>query len=165
MWYCCSSHINLPLYLKSRPREVQWIRHLKTNKCITWYKVVNILVIDGGWFGTLLCVVLALPTTGQSAKWCVVELCVANDARQIEELAYKPSDKATTRRLACFARDRMTRGQRDNAPFSTLSCCRYRQDEKANDIDALSLSTTQRAMYQISHHSYLMQNQHDVIQS
>jgi hypothetical protein len=48
---------------------------------------------------------------------------------QIEGLAYKPSDIATTRRtttrpLACFARDRTTRRERDNGPFGALSCSR-----------------------------------------
>jgi hypothetical protein len=40
---------------------------------------------------------------------------------QIEGSAFKPSDRATLR-------------QHDNAPFDALSCCRYRQDEKAITI-------------------------------
>jgi hypothetical protein len=110
-------------------------------------------------FGTLLCVLLALATTGQSAKHAfsdfhlvvlsltmyakrrvVVRRVVAMShcrSVQIEGLAYQPNDRATlrrmtTRRLACFARDRTTRRQRAVWRFVMLSLATRRKDD--NDI-------------------------------
>jgi hypothetical protein len=85
----------------------------------------------GGWFETLLCVVLSLATARQSAKRRVLRLSscrpVTNDTRQkvrcrgrvvamspcrsaqIEGLAFR---RTITRRLACFASNRTTVRQR-----------------------------------------------------
>jgi hypothetical protein len=107
----------------------------------------------GGWFGALLCVSLALATTGQRDKRRVVALSscrpVSSAARnvamshchsvQIEGLAYKPKDRAISKQ--CAARQRAvwhaaieTGRQCDNAPFGALKCCRWRQNDKTRRL-------------------------------
>jgi hypothetical protein len=88
---------------------------------------------------------------------------------QIEGLAYKPSDiattrRTTTRRLACFARDRTTVRQRAVWRFCVLSLATGRQDEVRQcavwRFVVLSLVPTRcKKAYQISHHKNGLRNQ------
>jgi hypothetical protein len=126
----------------------------------------------GGWFGTLLCIVLALATTGQSAKRRVVGLSscrpVANDIRQtsrcrsrvvamshcrsiqIERLAYKPNDRATSRQLASRQRavwraSLETRRQR----FVVLSIATRRKDDNAQCNKSATISMPSSIRYSL----------------